>query len=88
MNIIIPTIGTRGDIQPYIALALGLIHAGHSVTLATHPTMRGLVESYGVSFAPMGPEIDIGHETALIRGHSPHWLIGFMRVMKFGVDPL
>jgi len=83
MKIIIPTIGTRGDVQPYIALVLGLLQAGHAVTLATHPCMRGLVESYGVTFAPMGPDIDIGHEAALIRAKSPHWMVGFMRVMKF-----
>lgn len=83
MRIIIPTIGTRGDVQPYIALALGLRKAGHSVTLVTHPCMRGLVESYGAAFAPMGPDIDIGHEAALIRAKSPHWMVGFMRVMKF-----
>ena len=47
MNVVIPTIGTRGDVQPYIALALGLVKAGHTATLATHPCMRGLVESFG-----------------------------------------
>jgi sterol 3beta-glucosyltransferase len=83
MKIILPTIGTRGDVQPYIALALGLQKAGHDVTLATHPCMRGLVESYGVDFAPMGPDIDIGHEAAMIRANAPHFMIGFMRVMKF-----
>jgi len=83
MKIILPTIGTRGDVQPYIALALGLIKASHTVTLATHPCMRGLVESYGVEFAPMGPDIDIGHEAARIRANAPHWMVGFMRVMKF-----
>jgi sterol 3beta-glucosyltransferase len=83
MNIIIATIGTRGDVQPYIALALGLSEAGHSVTLTSHPCMRGLVESYGVNFTPMGPDIDIGHEAALIRANAPHWMVGFMRVMKF-----
>lgn len=88
MRIIIPTIGTRGDVQPYIALALGLMRAGHTVTLATHPTMRGLVESNGVHFAPMGPDIDIGYETAVIRGHSPNWMVGFMRVMKFSFSML
>jgi UDP:flavonoid glycosyltransferase YjiC (YdhE family) len=35
MNIIIPTIGTRGDVQPYIALALGLAKVGHTAKLAT-----------------------------------------------------
>jgi sterol 3beta-glucosyltransferase len=83
MIVTIPAIGTRGDVQPYIALALGLQKAGHTVTLATHPCMRGLVESYGVQFAPMGPDIDIGHEAALIRANAPHWMVGFLRVMKF-----
>jgi UDP:flavonoid glycosyltransferase YjiC (YdhE family) len=83
MNIILPTIGTRGDVQPYIALTLGLQKAGHRVTLATHPCMQKLVESYGVNFAPIGPNIDIGHETAIIRAKSPHWMIGFTRVMDF-----
>lgn len=88
MNIVIPTIGTRGDVQPYIALSLGLQKAGHSVTLASHPCMRTLVKSYGVNFAPIGPDIDIAHETAIIRGKSPHWMIGFMRVMKFSFSML
>jgi UDP:flavonoid glycosyltransferase YjiC (YdhE family) len=83
MNLLLPTIGTRGDVQPYIALALGLRKAGHRVTLATHPCMRGLVESYGVDFAPIGPDIDIGYEAARIRAKSPHWMVGFMRVMTF-----
>lgn len=88
MRIIIPTIGTRGDVQPYIALALGLQQAGHTVTLATHPIMRGLVEGYGVLFAPIGPDIDIGEEAARIRARSPNFLTGFMRVMKFSFSML
>jgi sterol 3beta-glucosyltransferase len=88
MKIIIPTIGSRGDIQPYIALALGLQKAGHTVTLATHPCMRGLVESYKVTFAPIGPDIDINHEAAMIRAKSPNWMAGFLRVMKFSFSML
>ena len=88
MKIIIPTIGSRGDVQPYFALALGLQDAGHTVKLATHPAMRSLVEAYGVDFAPMGPDIDIGHEAAVIRGRSSNWMIGFMRVMKFSFSML
>mgnify|MGYP005840529169 CR=1 FL=1 len=83
MKIIIPTLGSRGDVQPYIALALGLQRAGHEVTLATHPIMRSLVTSYGVPFAPMGPDIDIGREAAAIRGNSRNWLLGFLRTMRF-----
>jgi len=87
-KIIIPTIGTRGDVQPYIALALGLQEAGHVVTLASHPVMRSLVEIYNIPFAPIGPDIDIGYETALIRRKSPDWMVGFMRVMKFSFSML
>ncbi|PKO05724.1 MAG: hypothetical protein CVU41_10725 [Chloroflexi bacterium HGW-Chloroflexi-3] len=53
MNIVIPTIGIRGDVQPYIALSLGLQKSGHAVTLVSHPCMRTLVESYSVKFAPI-----------------------------------
>jgi hypothetical protein len=83
LNFIIPTIGIRGNVQSYIALALGLQKAGHAVILATHPYMRGLVESYGMDFAPVGPDTDISHEAAPIRARSPHWMLGFMCVMRF-----
>lgn len=83
MDFVIPTIGTRGDVQPYIALASRLHAAGHGAVLATHPCMRGLVETYGVEFAPIGPDIDIGHEAAAIRARAPHWILGLMRVMRF-----
>lgn len=82
-HFVIPTIGTRGDVQPYIALAAALEKAGHRAQVASHPCMRTLVESYGVDFAPIGPDIDIGQETAAIQANAPHWAIGFMRVMKF-----
>lgn len=36
MNIVIPTIGTRGDVQPFIALAQGLIGAENGVENAVH----------------------------------------------------
>ena len=82
-HFLIPTIGTRGDVQPYIALASALKKAGHSAKVASHPCMRSIVESYGVDFAPIGPDIDIGQETGAIQANAPHWAIGFMRVMKF-----
>jgi len=44
------TYGSRGDVQPYIALALGLMKAGHTVMLAAPQNFKGLVEGYGISF--------------------------------------
>ena len=88
MKIVIPTIGTRGDVQPFIALAQGLARAGHSVTLATHPVMKTLVESHGVGFAPIGPDIDLGQEVAAIRLRSRNVGMGLVRWMRFAFEKL
>jgi len=39
------TIGSRGDVQPYIALAQGLMADGHSCRIATHGEFKEWVES-------------------------------------------
>ena len=83
MRIVIPTLGTRGDVQPFVALAQGLTHAGHTVTLVSHPCMRQLVESHHVAFAPMGPDIDLGQEAAIIRARSRPAIVGLVQVMRF-----
>ncbi len=85
MKLLIPTLGTRGDVQPYLALAQGLATAGHEVLLATHPSMGELVRAHGVPFAPIGPDVDIGLEAARIRGNSRHWLLGMKRTMDFAL---
>ena len=46
--------GTRGDVQPFLALALGLQKDGHRVRLATHAIFKDYVESYGIEFYPLG----------------------------------
>jgi len=48
VKICILTIGTRGDVQPYIALGLGLKAAGHEVTLSTLDEFKSLVHQYGL----------------------------------------
>lgn len=53
MKIGIFTYGTRGDLQPYIALALGLIERGHQVTISATEDFKELVEGFGVSFIPL-----------------------------------
>ena len=53
MKIIVNTFGTRGDIQPYIALSLGLQQAGHSVRIVTHQIFESFVKEYGMDFYPL-----------------------------------
>lgn len=49
-NITILTIGSRGDVQPYLALAKGLLKEGHHVTIATHAEFKDWIEKHGVCF--------------------------------------
>ena len=88
MKISIPTIGSRGDVQPFIALAQGLVRAGHTVTVASHPIMKPLVVSYGVTFAPIGPDIDLSLEVAAIRNKAPNAVMGLIKAMRFGFEML
>ncbi len=53
MNIGIFTYGTRGDVQPYIALALGLKDKGHQVTIAAPENFKDFVEDFGIVFHPL-----------------------------------
>lgn len=41
------TIGSRGDVQPYIALAKGLMADGHKCRIATHGEFREWIVSVG-----------------------------------------
>lgn len=88
MKLILPTIGTRGDVEPYVALARGLQAAGHVAVVASHPCMGDYVRAYGVEFAPMGPDVDMGAVAAEIRGKSRNWIAGFQRTMAFTWDVL
>lgn len=50
MRITITTGGSRGDVQPYVALGLGLKEAGHEVLLAAPAAFEGLVRNRGLGF--------------------------------------
>jgi UDP:flavonoid glycosyltransferase YjiC (YdhE family) len=57
MRIGIMTVGSRGDVQPFLALALGLVERGHSVILAAPPESRKMVEARGVAFRELGIDL-------------------------------
>ncbi|KAH7231233.1 uncharacterized protein BKA55DRAFT_598536 [Fusarium redolens] len=54
LNILIQVIGSRGDIQPFIALANELQKHGHRIRLATHDIFADFVMSSGIEFYPVG----------------------------------
>jgi sterol 3beta-glucosyltransferase len=53
MHLVIVTSGSRGDVQPYLALAVRAQRDGHRVTLATHVLFESWVRSHGVAFRPL-----------------------------------
>ena len=56
MNITILTYGSRGDVQPFLPLSLGLMANGHSVKLAAPSRFKELVEGYGIQFVSLPGE--------------------------------
>ncbi|RCK59095.1 Sterol 3-beta-glucosyltransferase [Candida viswanathii] len=49
-NITLLTIGSRGDVQPYMALGKGLVKEGHNVTIATHGEFGDWIKKSGLNF--------------------------------------
>ena len=54
MKITLITYGSRGDVQPVLALAVGLQKAGHEVLIAAPPENAVWVRDYGQRFMPFG----------------------------------
>jgi UDP:flavonoid glycosyltransferase YjiC (YdhE family) len=50
VNILIVTIGTAGDVYPFVGIARHLVHRGHEVRLASTERHRCFVEAAGVDF--------------------------------------
>lgn len=85
MKIVVATIGSRGDVQPYINLCQGLQEAGHEVALATNPTLCSLASDHGVPCVPVGSPVDMGLEGARLTAQSfNNMWIGMLRVMQLG----
>lgn len=55
LNVVIHVVGSRGDVQPFVALGQVLQKTyGHRVRLATHPTFKTFVEDNGLEFFSIG----------------------------------
>ncbi len=63
MRIVLATFGSRGDVQPMLALSLALKSAGHKVLLAAPPEKAQWAEKLGCPFRPLGSNV-----TAFIDG--------------------
>jgi vancomycin aglycone glucosyltransferase len=57
MRVLLSSIGSRGDIQPVVALAAALRSAGVDVRLCVPPDFRAWIEGLGFPVTPIGPEL-------------------------------
>jgi vancomycin aglycone glucosyltransferase len=57
MRLLLSTIGSRGDVQPLVALALELRALGAEVRLCVPPDFREWIEGLGLPVTPIGPEL-------------------------------
>jgi len=57
MRVLLSTIGSRGDVQPLVALALELRQLGQDVRLCVPPDFSEWVEALGLDVMPIGPAV-------------------------------
>jgi len=76
LKIVCLTIGSRGDVQPYIALCKELIKEGHEAKIATHAEFEPWVRKHGIDFAVVD-----GNPAELMRICVEHGMftVGFLR---------
>jgi vancomycin aglycone glucosyltransferase len=57
MRVLLSTIGSRGDVQMIVALALKLKELGQEVRVCAPPDFREWLETLGIPFVPVGIEV-------------------------------
>ncbi|MEW6187279.1 MAG: glycosyltransferase [Thermodesulfobacteriota bacterium] len=79
MKILLVTFGSRGDVQPVLALALAIQDRGHEVLLVGPPERATWAQEYGCPYRPLG-----GNLTAFIDGiPQAHTLTAALRFVAF-----
>lgn len=53
-NVLLPAIGSAGDVHPVVALGIALQARGHRATMLTNPLFQPIIEQQGLGFLPVG----------------------------------
>jgi UDP:flavonoid glycosyltransferase YjiC (YdhE family) len=57
MKFVLAFYGTRGDVEPGVAVGRELLRRGHDVCMAVPPDLIGFAEAAGLAAVPYGPDI-------------------------------
>jgi rhamnosyltransferase subunit B len=85
LNVLLPTLGSAGDVHPFIGLGLALRARGHRATLLTNPYFQSSIEAQGLGFLPVGSLADV--ESALADPDLWHARRGFAVVARRVILP-
>jgi UDP:flavonoid glycosyltransferase YjiC (YdhE family) len=85
LNVLLPTLGSAGDVHPFIALGSALRARGHRATLLTNPFFRETIEAQGLEFAPVGTVADV--ESAILDPDLWHPNKGFEVIARRVIVP-
>jgi sterol 3beta-glucosyltransferase len=86
--------GTRGDVQPYLALALELLKLGKPVRIVSNKNFESFVRGYGVDFYPINADYQSANvDPAMIRqaqqADNPlKMLLTFRKMKEYGAPML
>lgn len=84
MRILLMTYGTRGDVEPFVALAQGFVKAGHAARLAAPETYAYLANDSGVEYIPLpGHPEELAAAMVQKAGGNPLRMIGVMARFVF-----
>jgi UDP:flavonoid glycosyltransferase YjiC (YdhE family) len=64
MHVILATVGTDGDVFPYVGLGAALRARGHRVTLAAPEPYRARADALGIEFCPLVTAAEVGRMLA------------------------
>ncbi|MFH1139200.1 MAG: glycosyltransferase [Pseudomonadota bacterium] len=81
MRIVLAACGTRGDVQPALALATALMKTGCDIMVAAPPENQAWVESYGCPFTPFGSDFS-KFISRYPEGHGLRLALGFGRFIR------
>ena len=92
MRIVLTTFGSRGDVQPMLALSLALKAAGHDVLLAGPPEKTAWAEELGCPYQPLGGNLTafIDHMKDVYSFRSGLRFVSYVRkemIDQFGLLP-